>query len=72
MKKKIVSWDENDFKHLQTYFHDIVLFISQNYSISVSNIWREAFHYHYLQTPNVYCKSMDILKSTQNLGPGSV
>ena len=25
----LVSWDQNYFKHLQTYFHDIVLLISQ-------------------------------------------
>ena len=29
VKKFFVSWDENYFYHLQTYFHDIFLLISQ-------------------------------------------
>ena len=48
----------------ETKIIDVTLFYS--FLTSVSNILRDAFYYHYLQTVEVLCKSMDILKKYPN------
>ena len=47
-----VSWENN-------YFRDLFYPFLEIYSTSASNILREAFYCHYLQTVWVWCKSVN-------------